>query len=206
MNRYYAHLIDPFFTKLVYDLGLSPNSVTLVALLLGVGSAVALLNGALVWAAILLQLHHFFDGADGNLARLTNRCSAAGARLDRLSDQLVRVAVFVAVAIAAKVDGYLAVAFVATLYLDFWVVHRYVLPCLKRVTIHPMRWKKWFLDRGIIPGYDHFTIFFLISLTALFDRLDIVIYLTLVLKNMEWIYRLGECYYSQKLGRSQADV
>ena len=80
VNRYYAHIIDPFFTKLVYDMRMSPNMVTVLTGLLGVASGIAFLFEQWIWGAVLLQLHHFFDGADGNLARLTNRCTSFGAK------------------------------------------------------------------------------------------------------------------------------
>ncbi len=73
INRYYAHLIDPFFTKWAHDIGLSPNAVTTLALIAGLGCGVCLLSGSYVTAALLLQLHHILDGADGNRARLTER-------------------------------------------------------------------------------------------------------------------------------------
>ena len=196
INRYYAHLIDPFFTKWAHDLRMSPNQVTVLAMVAGVGGGAAIYLGHLVWGALLLQLHHFLDGADGNLARLTGRCSPFGAKLDRISDQLVRLVVFIAVALAADAPQWQRWSFVATLYLDMAVVHLYVLPYMRRVELRRARWKQWFLDRGIIPGFDHFTLFFLISLGALVDRLDWVVLITLVMMNWNWMYRVYECWRS----------
>lgn len=200
INRYYAHLIDPFFTKLAFDAGLSPNMVTVLALLSGVASGVCFYLGHWVAAALLLQLHHFLDGADGNLARLTKRCSPFGALLDRVSDQLVRVVVFVAVAWVAEVETWQRWAFVATIYLDMAVVHLYVLPHMRKVALRRAAWKQWFLDRGIIPGFDHFTLFFLISIGGLSGRLEWVVQLTLVVMNLNWIYRVIECWRSPVAG------
>lgn len=197
VNRYYAHLIDPFFTKLAYDLGLSPNQVTLLALLAGLGSGVCFLAGYWVIAALLLQLHHYLDGADGNLARLTGRCSEFGASLDKFSDQLVRLVVFVAVAWSAGVPNWMQWAFLGTLYFDLLIVHVYILPCMRETPLRRARWKQWCLDRGIIPGFDHFSLFFLISLGGLAGRLDWVIWVTLVGKNLDWLYRVYECLRSR---------
>jgi len=165
VNRYYAHLVDPLLTKWAYDLRLSPNVVTTMALIAGLATAVCLLTGAYLSAAILLQLHHLLDGADGNLARLTQRCTPGGARYDQLSDRIVRVAVFSSVAWAADVSWTWRVGFLGILILDHLVVQYYIVPFMARVDLERSRWKSWFLDRGIIPGFDHFTLFFLISVT-----------------------------------------
>ena len=204
VNRYYAHLIDPFFTKLAHDLGLSPNQVTLLAMAAGVGSGGAFYAGHWILAAALLQLHHFLDGADGNLARLTGRCSPFGAALDRFSDQLVRLAVFGAVALVAEVDAWARWAFVLTLYFDLFIIHAYVLPCMRRAPLRRAAWKQWFLDRGIIPGFDHFTLFLLISVGGLVGRLDWVVWATLILKNLDWVYRVLECARSLPQRASRA--
>lgn len=199
INRYYAHIIDPFFTKIVYDLKLTPNIVTVIAGLLGVGAAVSFIFGYWITGAILLQLHHFMDGADGNLARLTNNCSTLGAKLDKFFDQLVRIVLFFTLAIIVDVSIWTRVLFILTIYWDLFIVHYYILPFMRRNKIKRTKWKEWFLSKGIIPGFDHFTIFFLISLGAIFQRLDIVIYIVIIFKNIDWLYRLWECLKTKYL-------
>lgn len=196
INRYYAHLIDPFFTKWAHDLALSPNQVTLLATIAGVSSGATIFLGYPIWGAVLLQLHHFLDGADGNLARLTGRCSPLGAKLDRIGDQLVRATVFSSVALTADVENWQRIAFLLTIYVDLAIVHIYVLPHMRKVELRRARWKQWFLDRGIIPGLDHFTLFFFISLGLLIGHLDWVLQFTLVVMNWNWLYRVYECLRS----------
>lgn len=194
INRYYAHLIDPFFTKLVYDLNMTPNMVTVLAGLLGIGSAVAFGFEYWLLGAILLQLHHFMDGADGNLARLTNSCTPFGAKLDQFTDQLVRLVLFVTVAMVAEVSLWTKILFILTIYVDLLVVHYYVLPFSRKHSLIRARWKAWFLERGIIPGFDVFTIYFLISVCAVLKKLELLIYIVIILKNMDWLYRVWECW------------
>lgn len=193
VNRYYAHLIDPFFTKWAYDLKLTPNFVTIVACMTGV--LAGLCFGARYWAAgaILLQLHHFLDGADGNLARLTGKMTPLGAKLDRICDQVVRFAVFVGLAVGANVHLWAKLLLPLAIYFDLWVVHAVVLPYARANPLRRSRWKQWFLDRGIIPGFDIFTVFFVISLAALTGWIDQAVYLIIVLKNLDWMYRVWEC-------------
>lgn len=195
VNRYYAHLIDPFFTHLAYKLRLTPNQVTTIALAFGVLSALAIFSGNLIWGGVLLQLHHYIDGADGNLARLTRTESEFGALYDKVSDQVVRVAVFSSVAWVTDVGIYIKSLFLLTIYFDILLVHFYILPCLKKYKIIRAKWKRWFLDRGIIPGFDHFTIFFVISFSTFFDALSEAVVTILVLKTIDWLYRLYECRF-----------
>lgn len=193
VNRYYAHVIDPFFTKLVYDLRMSPNMVTVLTGLIGVGAGVCFLFEQWIAGAVLLQLHHFLDGADGNLARLTNRCTPLGARLDKISDQTVRFAVFVGLAISVDVALWAKIMLPLTIYLDLLVVHAFVLPYARKHPLKRARWKNWFLQKGIIPGFDIFTIFFLVSVAALFGWMEPAVYGIIVLKNTDWLYRVWEC-------------
>ena len=196
INRYYAHLVDPFLTKFAHDLGLTPNMVTTLGLLAGAGCAIALLEGSLLTAALLLQLHHLLDGADGNLARLTDRCTERGALYDQVADRLTRIAVFGALALAAPVSSTWAIAFLTILVVDHVIVHAYIVPFMSRVTLVRARWKAWFLDRGLVPGFDHFTLFFLISVCAAFGRLDLAIVWGTVLKALDTGYRVWECLKS----------
>jgi phosphatidylglycerophosphate synthase len=178
---------------------LSPNIVTVIAGLLGIGSAVSFIFEYWILGAILLQLHHFMDGADGNLARLTNNCSPLGAKLDKFFDQLVRVVLFFTLAIIVDVPTWAKIVFIVTIYWDLYIVHYYILPFMRRHQIVRSKWKEWFLSKGIIPGLDHFTIFFFISVGAILQRLDIVIYIVIIGKNIDWLYRVWECLKTKYL-------
>ena len=197
INRYYAHIIDPFFTKLVFDLKLTPNMVTILSFLIGTTAALSFATYHWVAGAILLQLHHFLDGADGNLARLTNRCTPFGAKLDKICDQILRLFLFVSIAWAVDVPIWVKAAFVGTIYLDVIVIQYYVVPFMKNHTLVRAPWKQWFLDRGIIPSFDIFTVYFLISVFALLGKLDILVYIVIVGKNLDWLYRVYECRKSK---------
>ena len=203
VNRYYAHIVDPFFTKLVYDLRMTPNMVTLLTGLLGVASGVAFLYQQWILGAVLLQLHHYFDGADGNLARLTNRCTPFGAKLDQISDQIVKLVLFICLAISVDVAVWAKLALPLTIWLDVLIVHVVILPFARQHSLRRARWKQWFLDRGIIPGLDIFTIFFIISLSALTGWLNVAVYLIIVLKNVDWVYRVWECVRTARYDKTE---
>jgi phosphatidylglycerophosphate synthase len=89
-----------------YRLRWSPSAVTIAALIIGVGASVALVvlaprtatGGApavVTGLAVGLgwQLAYALDCADGQLARVTGRASASGARLDILCDVAVQISV-----------------------------------------------------------------------------------------------------------------
>jgi phosphatidylglycerophosphate synthase len=83
------------FCWLIYGTRITPNQVTLFAILLGLGASAAwidgqpwsmVLGGALLWSSAIM------DGADGILARAKNLQSAFGRALDGTGDMLVGLA------------------------------------------------------------------------------------------------------------------
>src|SRR5690606_1369410 len=99
------------------------TSVVLVALapLTTTGAGTALVLG--LATGVGWQLAYAFDCADGQLARVTNRTSAAGGRLDVLCDVATQISVVAALAAVAAAQaspppGWLSAAFAGT-----WMVN-----------------------------------------------------------------------------------
>jgi phosphatidylglycerophosphate synthase len=193
MIKYYADPIARVIVRISYQLKIHPNLLTLVSLLSGILAAGCFLRGRSIDGALLVQVHLIFDLADGNLARLTGQVTEFGAKLDKICDQTVRAILFPVIAAVSPVSLGAKIIFVATIYLDLAIVHLYVLPFLKKNTVIRAPWKKWFLDRGIIPGFDIFLVYVLISLFALIKRFDLLIYIVIAGKNLDWMYRVWEC-------------
>jgi phosphatidylglycerophosphate synthase len=117
-------------------LGISPSTLTLVNLVLGLAASVSVIvlagrsagGGVEGWvlglAALLAwQLAYAFDCADGQLARVTARTSSAGARLDVLCDVAAQIGLVtalgaVAVAYRPGTPDWLLAAFAGT-----WMVN-----------------------------------------------------------------------------------
>jgi phosphatidylglycerophosphate synthase len=79
------------------DTRVHPNHVTTVSLLVGLGAAALYASGsptAAAWAACLYVASGVLDHADGELARQAGKASAFGRAYDRMTDLLVRMAVF----------------------------------------------------------------------------------------------------------------
>jgi phosphatidylglycerophosphate synthase len=101
VDRYFNRKLSRWFTRGFLAAGLSPNSVTIVASLIGFVSAVGFAMGtyaAGVAAALLFQLAAVIDCCDGEVARLTFTESPFGAWLDIAMDNLVHMAIFAGIA------------------------------------------------------------------------------------------------------------
>ena len=80
-------------TRLLIRLGLSPNAITFLGLLLAVASAALLSVGCLAGGGVVLLVAGLFDLLDGAVARATGRATAFGALLDSVADRLSEAAV-----------------------------------------------------------------------------------------------------------------
>jgi archaetidylinositol phosphate synthase len=96
-------VIDVFFGPLAGLLALallrlrvSPSALVLANGTAGLAAALVVQQGALVTAAILLQVKTLLDNADGRLARASGRVTLLGRYLDTEVDLVVNVAVFAA--------------------------------------------------------------------------------------------------------------
>ena len=81
---------------------ITPNHLTTVRLLVGLGAALAFTPGTYGWsnaAALLLMLSNFLDHTDGELARLSGKTSRIGHLYDLASDAVVTILLFVAVGV-----------------------------------------------------------------------------------------------------------
>jgi phosphatidylglycerophosphate synthase len=101
-------------TRLALRLGLSPNAITLVSFVIGLGAAAMFAVGGWWWtlaAALALQLSLIVDCVDGEVARSTRNFTALGAWLDASTDRVKEMLVYAGLAFAAQ-SWQLAVALV----------------------------------------------------------------------------------------------
>jgi phosphatidylglycerophosphate synthase len=93
-----------------------PNHITAASMVVGLAAAAGYASGSprgMGWGAVLYVLSAILDHADGELARLTGTCSAAGQTFDRVADLLVRFALFTGMGIGLSQSplGPMAVGF-----------------------------------------------------------------------------------------------
>ncbi len=79
-------------------MGLTPNGVSLIGLLISILAGWVAAKGALFLGGIVLLVGSIFDMLDGNLARLQNKVSRQGAFLDSNFDRLAEAAVYTGLA------------------------------------------------------------------------------------------------------------
>jgi CDP-diacylglycerol--glycerol-3-phosphate 3-phosphatidyltransferase len=91
--------------KWLGDIGLTPNTLTLIGFLMmcGIGAVMAFGNFAL--GGLLIIAAGIFDALDGSLARLTNRVSKFGAFLDSTTDRFAEGAVYFGILFAFMQRG-----------------------------------------------------------------------------------------------------
>ena len=102
VDRYFNRKFSRWFTRLFLAMGLSPNSITalagLVGLLAAAGFGIGTYSAGIV-AAVLFQLAAVIDCCDGEVARLTFTESPLGAWLDIVLDNIVHMAIFTGIAV-----------------------------------------------------------------------------------------------------------
>jgi archaetidylinositol phosphate synthase len=106
--RLARRLILPLKNTLV-----TPNHLTTLRLLVGLGAALAFCPGTYGWsnvAALLLVISNFLDHTDGELARLTGKSSRIGHVYDLASDALITVLVFVAIGVGVAASPGVAIS------------------------------------------------------------------------------------------------
>jgi choline kinase/phosphatidylglycerophosphate synthase len=97
----------PISTRITMALSpfrLSPTLLTCVAFLIGIWAAWSLSAGRAVVGGLLTQLNSVVDGVDGETARLHERASPSGARLDATVDRMIDAAVVAGVGLWLWVD------------------------------------------------------------------------------------------------------
>jgi phosphatidylglycerophosphate synthase len=96
-HRAMRPLVRPLITTPI-----SPNHLTALRLVTGLGAAWQFSHGANGWAGVLFVISAFLDRADGELARMAGRTSRLGHHLDLGSDIVITALVFVSIGIGLR--------------------------------------------------------------------------------------------------------
>jgi len=90
------------------DTWITPNHLTTVRLMVGLGAAAAFTPGTFLWSnigSLLMALSNFLDHTDGELARMSGKTSRFGHLYDLASDAAVTILVFIAMGIGVGLAG-----------------------------------------------------------------------------------------------------
>lgn len=91
--RKYVNPIIELGAKFLLKLKLTPNNVTILALLLGISTSIFLYFDMQVVAITVLWISGYLDAVDGAMARRSNSSSSFGTLLDIVSDRIVEVGI-----------------------------------------------------------------------------------------------------------------
>src|SRR5437763_976907 len=94
-GRLYMRRVSPYLTRALVPTRVSPNAVTGLMSVVGLGAAALISTdgvAAAVGAALLIQLQLLLDCTDGELARVRGQSSPAGVYLDRIGHYLTEAA------------------------------------------------------------------------------------------------------------------
>jgi phosphatidylglycerophosphate synthase len=108
INTWLLRPIAGIFVWLVYSTPVTPNMVTVLAILLGLAAGVSYSFGtplAIAVAGCLILLKDITDDADGQLARTKQLYSRRGRFLDSIGDFVVDVAVFIPIGFVLASGG-----------------------------------------------------------------------------------------------------
>jgi phosphatidylglycerophosphate synthase len=100
MSRHVERKISLAVTRLLVGTGITPNAMTIVSVLVGLAGAPFFFTerpASQVTGALLFLAHSILDGCDGELARLKYLESRWGGILDFWGDNVVHVAIFLAI-------------------------------------------------------------------------------------------------------------
>jgi hypothetical protein len=93
---FFLRRISPFFTWLFIRAGVSPNTVTLMALFFALSGSLMFLSGSLMlWISgyMLYQVYYVLDCSDGEVAVATGNTSDFGAFLDKIGHPITNSAI-----------------------------------------------------------------------------------------------------------------
>ena len=108
LDRYVNRKLSGVLTRVFLRLGVSPNTITLISLLIGLAAAGCLATGYYelgIIGGLLFQLALIMDCCDGEVARLTFAESRFGKEFDMLADNVVHIAIFAGIASGAYLHG-----------------------------------------------------------------------------------------------------
>lgn len=108
INLWVHRPIAYIICRLVYRTSITPNQITLLAIVLGLLASVCWVVGterAMVWGGALLWSSAIMDGADGILARARNMQSAFGRAIDGAADWIVGLSSVLACVYHLRVTG-----------------------------------------------------------------------------------------------------
>lgn len=121
--------VDTGLAGIAGKISISPNTITVFALLVMVLAAGLVFSGNLTAAGLLILVSGILDLFDGAVARATSRETSFGALLDRVADRTADFSILAAIILGGHVDLRLGLYVLLTILLA-----SYISACLEAAT------------------------------------------------------------------------
>ena len=112
--------ISCYFSIYFMKLGLTPTQATLVDFVIGCLAALSIVFHHYLFGIFFIWLFGIWSCVDGEIARLSNRCSLSGGFFDTMTDRIIEMSLIIALFLSTytvddQVSEYLALSFIAYL-------------------------------------------------------------------------------------------
>lgn len=100
----YDQIMDPIGKFFHTYLRLSPNQVSFIGFLIGLGSVILVLQNNWQLGLVIMAVSLFLDGIDGNIARKYNLTSQTGEKLELIFDRTLEAFLFLSFALIMDIS------------------------------------------------------------------------------------------------------
>ena len=161
----------------------NPNSLTLMGLIIGIGSAVLAYFGIYIWALVFWLINRSLDGLDGVTARMYHKQDDFGGYLDTMSDFLVYAALPIGVVLGAPSQAryVILIIMLGIFYINTasWMYLAAILE--KRATHDPETTTTIVMPTGLVGGFETIVFFSLFILFPAHVTVFFLVYTVLVI-------------------------
>ncbi|HSA59664.1 MAG TPA: CDP-alcohol phosphatidyltransferase family protein, partial [bacterium] len=179
VSRWLNRRISLAITRRLAGVPITPNQISIITMLLGLASGVAVARGTYtlgVVGAALLQLQSTLDGVDGELARLRSQCTRLGQWLDTLSDDFSEFSFLLGLTVASSSSGSPGLATLGLLGLAAYAAAKSILYYLlatvfRSGNLQDFKWevggpRSWTAHIELLFKHDFLCLFFLVLALA----------------------------------------
>jgi hypothetical protein len=102
LDLYFYRIISFLFVKIILPFPITPNQISIAALIMGLISAVFYASGtqeAFLIAAVFYAIYYLFDLSDGQVARLKKNGTRIGRIVDGIADYVTHLSIYIGLGI-----------------------------------------------------------------------------------------------------------
>jgi len=206
VDKYFNRPLGRYLARVLVGTPVTPNQVTLLALLVGFIAAGFFAQGLSLYGAVLFQLSALIDCVDGDIARAAFKESRLGKWLDIAGDQIVHIAIFVAIAFGLKDSGSNAPVLLLGLSAAVGVVLSFAVVSVPRHTDGQNTLLLKLIDASTNRDFSVFLL-----LLCLFNRVDLFLWCAAIGVHLFWVVALvarvvGDAHRTNLQGQKELEA